>query len=506
MPKKYLLIIVIILLCFIYLKKEINFNYKNNLILGDTSSMLGDVNGDGRVSSSDYILIRKHILGQSLLSNSQKAKADVNSDNKISASDYLLVKKMIINGTNISSNNQSTNWNQYTVTYTSSVPLKGTITYSSSKNSNSIETFLLEPATNGTFTSFINYWIEGNMATNMKSITLRDLNGNEVNALKNIELKKGSTADELLSKHFYQTNNDYYSKTVFIGNNYLTLGISLDWGGSVTYLSGTTNTYSGGIVGENVINSADDGREIQDAFYGNKRFKGQLFGHSGGIEAYNPVQGGYTVGGISHGSKLVDISIDDNLDTITIISRPLLWELDNNNYINQYKDEYSGRVTDSYIYQTYHLNKNTVELTHSYIDFTDNYSEYLGCSSSGYGNCSHAEAPVIYTIGGLKKLKFCSDNTIDNKNLGETFWSKCAGLYNSSDQGIGIFIKNYNPGNTYFVNTPYGDLHDTATSKEDTTNILYTIVHFDLVKAKKVTLPDVTIVLGTPNDLKNVSN
>ena len=58
----------------------------------------GDVNGDGKVSSSDYIMVRKHILGQSLLSGKKLLSADMNNDGKISASDYISIKKIILYG------------------------------------------------------------------------------------------------------------------------------------------------------------------------------------------------------------------------------------------------------------------------------------------------------------------------------------------------------------------------------------------------------------------------
>lgn len=90
---------------------KVVFNNKNDLVtLGDAIGLLGDVNGDGKVSSSDYILIRKHILGQSTLTGNNKTRADVNSDNKINSLDYIKVKKMILSGntTNPVANNQYT--------------------------------------------------------------------------------------------------------------------------------------------------------------------------------------------------------------------------------------------------------------------------------------------------------------------------------------------------------------------------------------------------------------
>ena len=57
----------------------------------------GDVNGDGKVGSTDYILIRKHILKNPLLTGANKTRADVNGDGTISSIDYITIKKIIQN-------------------------------------------------------------------------------------------------------------------------------------------------------------------------------------------------------------------------------------------------------------------------------------------------------------------------------------------------------------------------------------------------------------------------
>ena len=57
----------------------------------------GDINGDGKISSLDYITIRNHSLNIQKISNISKTEAaDVNNDNKISALDYVKIRNMII--------------------------------------------------------------------------------------------------------------------------------------------------------------------------------------------------------------------------------------------------------------------------------------------------------------------------------------------------------------------------------------------------------------------------
>ena len=56
----------------------------------------GDVNGDGKSSSSDYVKIKNYIMGSNSLSSVAKKGADVNNDGKVSSSDYVKVKNYIM--------------------------------------------------------------------------------------------------------------------------------------------------------------------------------------------------------------------------------------------------------------------------------------------------------------------------------------------------------------------------------------------------------------------------
>ncbi len=68
-------------------------NEENN---SSSSSKKGDVNGDGKITSSDYVLIKNHIMGTSSLSSTAQQSADYNGDGKITSSDYVLVKNYIM--------------------------------------------------------------------------------------------------------------------------------------------------------------------------------------------------------------------------------------------------------------------------------------------------------------------------------------------------------------------------------------------------------------------------
>lgn len=60
----------------------------------------GDVNGDGKVTSLDYIQIKNHIMKTKLLSGDALKRADVNEDGKVTSLDYIKIKNHIM-GTNL---------------------------------------------------------------------------------------------------------------------------------------------------------------------------------------------------------------------------------------------------------------------------------------------------------------------------------------------------------------------------------------------------------------------
>lgn len=57
----------------------------------------GDVNNDGNVNSTDYALIRRHILGISILTGTALSNADLNKDEAINSTDYALMKRYLLN-------------------------------------------------------------------------------------------------------------------------------------------------------------------------------------------------------------------------------------------------------------------------------------------------------------------------------------------------------------------------------------------------------------------------
>lgn len=61
-----------------------------------TAYSIGDVNGDGRISALDYLMIKRAVLGTVELTEEQLDAADINRDGKINAIDYTLCKRAVL--------------------------------------------------------------------------------------------------------------------------------------------------------------------------------------------------------------------------------------------------------------------------------------------------------------------------------------------------------------------------------------------------------------------------
>lgn len=82
-----------------YTGSKTKIYYNNHLYKELLNVIKGDVNGDGKVSSADYVKIRKHIMQTDLIKeNIYFYAADINNDDKISSADYVKIRKYIMNG------------------------------------------------------------------------------------------------------------------------------------------------------------------------------------------------------------------------------------------------------------------------------------------------------------------------------------------------------------------------------------------------------------------------
>ncbi len=62
----------------------------------EESKILGDVDGDGEITPTDYILVKRHVMGTYELTGSALKNADVDKDGLVTFVDYILLKRHIM--------------------------------------------------------------------------------------------------------------------------------------------------------------------------------------------------------------------------------------------------------------------------------------------------------------------------------------------------------------------------------------------------------------------------
>ncbi|MGL6195470.1 MAG: hypothetical protein ACRC2T_11685 [Thermoguttaceae bacterium] len=213
----------------------------------------------------------------------------------------------------------------------------------------------------------------------------------------------------------------------YLTNDRIKFGIDLSIGGAVTFLSDKENG------GENMINSADWGRQIQLSFYSGPN---PFIGPNGekpterwaGL-GWNPIQSG-DVGG--NKSKTTFFEYHGN-DTMVVRCIPMQWPHD-------------GVPGDCEFECKYTLKDNVIHLKASIINNRKDKTQYAACGQ---------EMPALYTNGPWYKLiSYIGDNPFHNeattvlvdKNDGKGWpWvhfatpEGWAALVDDNGRGIGVF-------------------------------------------------------------------
>lgn len=163
------------------------------------------------------------------------------------------------------------------------------------------------------------------------------------------------------------------SDVLYIENDSYRAGVKLKWGGGLYSFVDKKNGHY-----DNLLNSHDTGRLVQQSYYGPTEIDGYENGVYGGtVWGYNPVQGGDQYGNTS---KLV--ALETTEDQIRVVCRPLDWALNN-------------VPTQTYYTTVYTLTPNGLTVENTAIDFLQ--TEWSD---------REQEIPAFYTISALGTFVF----------------------------------------------------------------------------------------------------
>ncbi|MHB0998054.1 MAG: hypothetical protein ACYC27_02320 [Armatimonadota bacterium] len=212
------------------------------------------------------------------------------------------------------------------------------------------------------------------------------------------------------------------SRVLFIENNNIKVGVDLAIGGAVTYASKVGD--------ENIINSYDWGRQIQQSYYSgpeNYTREGKEKSPNWAWFCWNPIQSGDSY---NNGSKVIDYKKTRN--SLYVKTIPMLWPM---------KDDPGECYFETWITLKDSTFKWKARLTNNRKD------------ASFYGAHSQ-EVPAVYTNGPWHRLisytgdePFTGDGLTEIRNDHHEAWpwtrflatERWAALVNDLDEGIGVW-------------------------------------------------------------------
>ncbi len=319
-------------------------------------------------------------------------------------------------------NYSGSSFNQYVITYSSDAYVKGELNFNGT-----IEEFFLEPAQNGTFSGYIDGFLDGTTRTSISTITFKPLDKKSMDfTLNSIDLNNAA-----------DISKDY--GMVYLNDSYYKIGIDLDWGGALTYMEDLSNNVvaaqkkksigtnnnpvevgfssdfptSGSLFSTkydtkgnvNLINAHDTGRLVQQSYYGTGSYPYEPGMYGDAVWNYNPVQGGNLY---NEPSKIVDLKVTNN--EIYVKCRPLDWAK---------KEQY---ITPTYMEAWYTLEGGMVRATCRFVD----YSGYPAVTTT-------QELPAFYCVEPLNNFVYYeggepwSDSNTKVTKSDLVFWGEPAG-------------------------------------------------------------------------------
>ncbi len=249
-------------------------------------------------------------------------------------------------------------FNRFTMTYTSTEPLRCSVVYTENGEERS-DDFFLEAGENVSFSGLNGHYLTGQKGTDLTSLTLSTCGGDDAEFFLH----------DLTTEDYPVYSNDTY----YLENDRFKVGIRLMWGGGICYISDVRNPVPGLT---NLVNQADTGRLIQQSYYGtgpNEEYTPGTFNNSNW--SYNPVQGGDKY---QNHSRIIDVVVDET--SVYIKSQPQDWSLD-------------GQITPSYMENTYTVCDDYIRVDNRFVDFSGWTHPY-----------AHQELPAFYTVSYLNRF------------------------------------------------------------------------------------------------------
>lgn len=304
-------------------------------------------------------------------------------------------------------------FNYFAILYTCDAFLKCEITYKQQSSDRS-EEFFLEPAyNNGEFYSLIDDYLIKKKSDEIVSVSFQPLNQPTATV----------TVDAIAT-----FNRKVEEKVIYTQNDFLKIGINLDWGGALSYLedldsnveaikkdgvtkvdSNASKRYGKLPVNKrvNLLNCNDSGRLVQQSYYGGDSSY-ERAEYMGNKWLYNPVQGGNQY---NESSKIVDFKYTS--DYIYVKCRPLDWA------------KSKEFIAPCYIEARYSLDKSILRAECGVIDF------------SGYAPLHRQqEMPAFYCIEPLNRFYYVKDGEVTCKS-DLIFWPDAGyPTFNSSENWI----------------------------------------------------------------------
>ena len=225
-------------------------------------------------------------------------------------------------------------FNRFTISYRSSVPLKILVTYTVNGKEKT-DYYYLE-AIKTSFRGLVDTYLDGKNSTELKKIVINTCE-EDVGSF----ILYGISLDTV----------EFYPNDLYVENDRFKVGIRLTWGGAMTYFEDKMD----GIDDlANLVNIHDTGRLIQQSFYGTYTNDEYTSGnYSNSSWPYNPVQGGNK---FQKGrTRLIDIEVGD--DYIYVKVQSLDWAL-------------NDVLTHTYYENTYVLQEDNVLVDNRMVDFS----------------------------------------------------------------------------------------------------------------------------------------